>query len=223
MAQTRLARNPSALAIITTAQWTAAEVAILKKRGQPYDPFNRIRRKIDYICGAEQQARTDPKAYPRTPKHEQDAEAATDALRFVAEKQQLDEVFSDIFQDMLVEGYGGLEVEVAESKKGDTEIKVQRYAWDRLFYDPHSVRHDFSDANFFGAVVWMSLDRAKTLYPDVADEIETTSHNETPAETYEDKPHHQFYHVTGQRSRVKIVKIWYRREGEWHWCEFTGG
>jgi len=49
------------------SQWTAAEVATLKKRKQPVVTSNRIVRKIDAIVGLVEKLRQDPKAYPRTP------------------------------------------------------------------------------------------------------------------------------------------------------------
>src|SRR6478735_3795183 len=55
-------------------QYTAAELATLRKRGQAPVYDNHIRRKIDSVCGLERRTRTDPKAFPRTPREEQMAE-----------------------------------------------------------------------------------------------------------------------------------------------------
>jgi hypothetical protein len=37
------------------------------------------------LCGLERRARTDPKAFPRTPAEDDRADAATQALRYVAD------------------------------------------------------------------------------------------------------------------------------------------
>src|SRR5689334_10520220 len=61
-------------------QLSDEEMKALKKRGQPPYIDNRIKTKVDYLVGLEKQQRVDPKAWPRTPMHEQDAEAATEGL-----------------------------------------------------------------------------------------------------------------------------------------------
>ena len=65
------------------------ELAELRKRGQPPVIDNRIKTKIDYLVGLEKQQRVKPKAFPRTPQHEDDADGATEALRYVAEQREL--------------------------------------------------------------------------------------------------------------------------------------
>ena len=51
--------------------------------------YNRIRRKIEWLKGLEVKQRTDPKAFPRTPKHVDGAESATDAIRYVCDDQEI--------------------------------------------------------------------------------------------------------------------------------------
>lgn len=62
-------------------QLTDEEINTLTQRGQPVVVFNRIAPKVDAVLGFERRMRVDPRAYPRTPKHEQDAESITDAIR----------------------------------------------------------------------------------------------------------------------------------------------
>src|SRR5690606_25201782 len=49
------------------AQWTAAQIKVMKKRKQPITTYNRIGRKIDGVVGVLERLRQDPKAFPRTP------------------------------------------------------------------------------------------------------------------------------------------------------------
>jgi hypothetical protein len=72
-------------------QWTAAEKATLKKRGQPVVIYNRIKRKVNSLTGLEKQTRKDPKAFPRNPDDEEAAQAATDTLRYVCEDSRWDD------------------------------------------------------------------------------------------------------------------------------------
>src|SRR3954463_12977442 len=66
---------------VDNIQLTAKEISALEKRGQAPSIDNRIKTKVDYLVGFEKQQRIDPKALPRTPKHETDADGATQGLR----------------------------------------------------------------------------------------------------------------------------------------------
>lgn len=187
-------------------QLTANEIKALKKRRQPLVIENLIRPKIDYLCGLERQTRTDPKAYPRTAKHEDDANAATDGLRYVADDQNLDIKRSGVFQNMLVEGVGGVEV-IAHKVKEGIDPMIVPINWDRLFADPHSNRHDYSDAQYLGYVTWMDLTRAKGKWKDKADILDATVSQASSTETYDDKPKSTQW-VDSSRKRVRIVTIY---------------
>ena len=50
-------------------QWDEREKQILLRRGQPIVTMNRIKRKVNFLCGIEQKARSDPKAYARKPQN----------------------------------------------------------------------------------------------------------------------------------------------------------
>ena len=129
-------------------QLTPDQIKTLQRRKQPIVIENLIRPKVDYLCGLERQSRTDPRALPRTAMHDKDAEAVTDALRYVCEDSRWDVKRSNAFQHMLVEGFGGVEIVVKQTRDGiDPDIKV--LDWDRIFYDPHSSRPDFSDEDQF--------------------------------------------------------------------------
>lgn len=203
-------------------QLTAAEEQALQQRGQPPVITNRIRPKIEWLKGLEVKQRTDPRAFPREPQHEGDAEAVTDALRFVADATELDAKRSAVWENMLIEGFGGVEVTHRQKKNGETEIVVNHYSWDRLFYDPHSRRHDFSDARYLGAVVWQ--DRAELLeaFPDAKADIEALASDEAGQETYDDRPRHNRWYDAG-RHRVRVVLVWYKHGGKWCWCRFMRG
>src|SRR6478736_4690674 len=72
-------------------QWTETEVRALQDRKQPVVTYNRIQRKIDYLSGLEKQQRKDPKAFPRTPKDEEAADAATDSIRYACDDNDWDD------------------------------------------------------------------------------------------------------------------------------------
>lgn len=205
-------------------QLTAEEEKKLKKRGQPIIWENLIKPKIETLCGLERQSRVDPVAYPRVPSKEQDANAATDALRYVEQDQNLDIARSRVFQYMLIEGYGGVEVGVRQQKSGTIDPSVTLIAWDRLYYDPHSSELDFADATFTGYVTWMDMDEALRRWPDKADVLQATKQRGTSAltNTYDDRPKHTAWYDS-KRQRIRINTHYHLLEGVWNRCVFTLG
>ena len=203
-------------------QLTDDEVAELQRRGQPPVVDNVIAGKVNWLVGQEMNRRTDPKAFPRTPEHEQGADSATDALRFVCDNTNWNKKRSAVWQDMLIEGYGGVEV-VHVEKRGKIEVAVNRYPWDRLFFDPHSREEDFSDAQYLGAVIWSDRKAVEKQYPQAKDGIEGALSNRAAiAGTFEDRPQHQIW-GDKERDRVRIVLMHYRDGDKWKWVKFTYG
>jgi len=201
-------------------QLTAEEVSELKSRGQPPVVINRIRRKIEWLKGLEVKQRTDPKAFPRTPEHQDDAESVTDAIRFVCDNQDWDGIRSDVYDDFLVEGFGGVEVIHQQTRKGEIEVVINQYPWDRLFYDPFSRKDDFSDARFKGVVIWMDGADFRRDYPDHADLVSAMA-TDFASDTYDDRPNNKWY--DGKRDRLRVVLMWHRKDGVWHWVKFIRG
>ena len=198
-------------------QWTPEEKSKLAKQKQAPTVINRIKPKIDGLMGLERANRTTAKAFPRTPKHTEGATAATEAVRFVLQDNLYERKRSDAWENLLIEGTGGLEIIV--KPKGDEEFKIliRHIMWDRLLYDPHSRRKDFSDAKYLGQVVWMDYDDALALYPEARDVLEAM---QTGSDTYDDKPRW----MDNTRKRVKIVEMYYQRsDGDWYYCCFTRG
>lgn len=222
---------------VDNKQLTEEELSALKKRGQPPVIDNRIKTKVDYLVGLEKQQRINPKALPRTPKHEADADGATEGLRYVAESEDYDSKRSGVWRNMLVEGSGGISVSVVPGSyskpelmattamtQPEVQIQLRKVAWDRMFFDPHSSESDFSDAGYLGEVLWRDYDDALALYadnPDAKDILDTTLSN-APSQTYDDKPKFSLW-ADKARKRVRICHIWVKRDNEWHFAEYTKG
>lgn len=206
-------------------QLTSAEKAELAKRGQPDLIFNVIGPKIDYLTGLEALNRTDPRGFPKTPQDEDAAEACTDALRFIKDDCGLDQAFSLAWEHLLIEGYGGIELTVEDTGNGDIAINALGWDWDRLFFDPHSRKPDFSDARYVGGIVWMDSEDAKAKWPDAAEAIGQMVAKEAASSvsgTFDDRPRWKKWTMGTDRKRVRIVQMYHRDEnGQWHWCHFT--
>ena len=203
-------------------QFTAAEIAELRRRKQPITPENLIRPKVEGLCGLERQSRTDPIAYPRTRQHDEDASAATDALRYVSDDQDLDIKISRVFENMLVEGEGGVEVTVKKLKNGAIDPRVVLIPHHRLYGDPHSREADRSDAAFVGYVTWMDIEKAEQRWPDKKEVLKATQGKVTSSQwdTFDDKPSWaQWYDP--KRKRIRVNTHYHLEGGVWHRCVFT--
>jgi hypothetical protein len=202
-------------------QLTDAEIKALEKRGQPPIVINRVKRSIEFLKGYELSQRVDPKVLPNTPQHEEDANGAEQALRYVEKSQRIDYKRSKVWSNLLVEGMAGYRVGVKPYKDG-YNVTVDRVPWDRMFYDPHSSEADFSDAAYKGAVRWTDIAEATAEYPDKVDILEWTLQDASISDTYDDKPKFGLW-ADRKRKRVRIVQIWVKRQEQWYWAEFTKG
>ena len=203
-------------------QLTPEEASALRKRGQPDTTFNFIGGKIDTMLGLEIQQRSDPKAWPRTPNDEKAAEAATDALRYVEDKEGLDTLFSESYEDLSKGGFEVVEVLVKNTKSGRAEIDLKQPAFDRVFYDPHSTKREFSDGRYMGYVLWWDRDQAEKKWPDKKDAIAGTIAEVVGNTTdYDDKPTFKVWARPGDRPRLRIVTIYWKDGEQWHMTKYT--
>lgn len=211
-------------------QLTEKQRAEYKARKVPPIVNNRIMRKIDAMVGIEQNGRTDPRAFPRGPGDEQAADIATKALVFVDDQTRFDAKRTGAFENLLIEGYGGVEI-VVEEKRGRMEVAVNKLRWEDLFYDPYSREKDFADATFLGIMKWMTLDQALELYSDQYQQDEGEDLEELLQATlggvgnsYDDRPEDQaFTWADVKQKRVRVAQMYYRQQGVWYLCVFTGG
>ena len=214
---------------VDNKQLTDDEVAKLQKRGQPPITLNHIRTRAAFLGGMEKKQRRDPKAYPRNnPTDQPAADAFTAAMRYVVDRADYPTQRSAAWKNIVVEGYGALEVAAVEKRSG-YEFEVKRIPWDRVFYDPHSSELDFSDSRYFGQVLWMDYDEAlKRAVSSGQVDIErarevldtTLAQSSGVSQTYDDKPKHMLW-ADKKRKRVRIVMMWRREVDGWRYVEFT--
>jgi hypothetical protein len=200
-------------------QWTDAEVQALRKRNQAPIVNNRIKVKLQGLLGLLVARRTDPKAFPRTQHEEKASEAITDALRYVADKNDLNTIKQEVADNFFCEGVGGVIIDVKANAKGENEILVEHIHWDRLYYDPYSRRRDFRDSRYLGTMTWMDEDELMDLFPDA--DIETMLAGTSTYETFEDRP--RWIDKREKRRRFRVALHFYRKSGAWWMCVFTQG
>lgn len=203
------------------AQWTDAQIRALNKRRQPVVTYNRIGRKINAIVGLLEKQKTDPKGYPRTPKHEEGAEIATAVMRYVCDEQEWSAKSPICGLNGAIDGIGGIEVILEQGDKGDMEVGFEIVDPSSFFYDPRSLKPDFSDARYMGVSKWADIDQAIELAPDKADEIKASCESGSELTTNPDYENKWFSETNGNK-KVRIVDHWLRKGGKWHWTLYTG-
>lgn len=201
-------------------QLTAEEEGALKARNQPVVILNRIKPKIDFLLGSEIMGRTQVKAFPRTPIHEEDADSITDAIRYVSDDAKFDAKRSAFAKNLLIEGIGACTVTVNPTAS-PPKVMINNIPWDRFYYDPHSRSPDFSDAKYLGIVQWMDEDDVIAMNPQDAPAIVDgaySDYNTGTTGTYEDKPH---FWTDPKRKRIKVCQEYWLSQGVWHHAIFT--
>ena len=187
-------------------------------RGQPPITINKIHDKVELLCGLERKARTDPKAFPRTPTEEDRAEAATQALRYIDDDNNFPVIRSAVFANMLIEGAGAVELGLQDDGQGGADITLTHVSWERLWWDPHSRAIDFADARYRGLVVWMDRDQVEELYPDAEDVIGDAfaSHSFS----YSDRPSEVTW-SDNRRERIRVVQCHWLEKRVWWSAHYT--
>ena len=202
-------------------QWTAEQIALLKRRKQSPIVNNRIKTKHNGLLGLVSVRQGDPKAYPRNQEHDsKSAEAVTDGLRYVADKARLNPIFLECADNFFCEGYTGINVIAKANKRGEIDITPDHIPWDRLFFDPYSRRHDFEDARYKGFGVWMDEDDIRTAFPDAQEDAFSDLQNKGDT-TFEDRPTWSF--SQGRRKRFLVITHYILCKGQWHLAIYTGG
>lgn len=204
-------------------QWTDEEDRRLRARGQQPTVRNRIKRKIDFLKGVEQRLRRDPKAYPRTPKHEADADTATAALRYVCDLNRWEKVSSAAMHDGLVSGIGVVFVGIEMNDPRIRHVNV-----DRFFYDPRAVEPDFSDAQYMGLHLWFDVDEATRKWPAHTNRLNSmVDASNVSTSLTQDQDKEQSWGDFENR-RVRVVEFWEKKPMPtmsgygWYYCYFSG-
>lgn len=201
-------------------QWTSSQLAELKKRNQPPVTRNKVGRKIDGVVGILESLRNDPKAFPRTPQHEEGAEIATAVMRYVLDEVNWETMSSQAGRNAAIGGIGGVELVLSQGDRGDPDLDMEVVPADSFFYDPRSFRQDFSDALYLGVGKWVDLDVAQEQFPDKAEELTAllSQHDENENWQLQDK---EKVWVNVSEKRIFLVDHWYFKKGKWHWCIYA--
>jgi hypothetical protein len=200
-------------------QWTEEEAQKLESRRQAAIVVNRIRPKVEGLVGLYDLRKSDPKAYPRTTKHEKASHVITDALRFVCDNNSFEMTRLDVAEEFFIEGYAGVFTGVKQTPRG-IEILINHIPWDRIYFDPHSRKKDFKDARFMGMWLWMDEDQAMDTFNLSKAKVDSIIDAPTDGEeTNADRP--RWYDNQGRR-RLRIAMHFSIKKGKWRLTVFSG-
>jgi hypothetical protein len=204
------------------SQWTKKQIDAFNRRKQPVVTFNRTARKINAIVGLLERQRQDPKAYPRTPRHEEGADVATAVLRYVLDEQRWKEKSPNVGLGCAIDGIGGIELTLVPGDLGDTEVGFETVDTTGFFYDPRSTQPDFSDAGYMGIGKWADEADLIAAFPDKREEI-AASINDAGSELTTN-PDSDIKWISGDTNhrRIRLVDHWYKVGRHWFWCIYTG-
>lgn len=202
-------------------QWSETEIAELKKRRQPVHTDNQVGPLIDGIVGLIERLRQDPKAFPRTPKEEPSSDLATEVLRYVMDAADWKALSPEAARTGAINGIGGVELVPVQGDHGDPDIDLDLIDAETFFYDPRSVRHDFSDARYMGVAKWVDLDVAKEMFPDREADLDGLIGSGGDWGSLGQRDREQRWLDTVAK-RLFIVEHWYIKGSQWRFCFYTG-
>lgn len=190
----------------------------LRRARQPRVIRNEIKPAINGLLGILQQAKVDPRAWPRNPDNEEQADVASKALRYVADVNRFHKTKIDVAENHLIEGVAAAIVEADEK----TGAVIHRIRYDEIIYDPRSREANFSDALFKGVGKWLYEQDVQRMYPHLAEDIGASFETGWGADLglgtmYEDKPDSvggNSYWMDRKKRRLFIVEL-YHREDQW--------
>lgn len=201
-----------------------ATLTALTRSRQPKVIRNEIAPAINGILGVIQQAKVDPRAWPRNPDNEKQADVATKVLRYVADKEKWHAKKVDCAESFLIEGIAAASVEVND--KGEPVIIVVPY--DEAIYDPRSRRADFSDAAYMGIGKWMYEGDLARMYPWAGEDLSkvyTTGWGEDMGLDRPDRPENAIgtSWLDPKKRRIFVVELYHLEDGAWWRCVFYVG
>lgn len=202
------------------AQWSAGELKILAKRNQAAITYNRVGRKINQISGIVQRQRQDPKAFPRSPKHEDGAEIATTVIREVLDANLWKITESACIRRAGFEAIAGIEFDLVKGDHSDPDIALKRVKVENYFYDPESLNEDFSDSNYEGIMKWKRLDDVIEMFPDFEEELRSLVDTGSDLSSNPDSENRLYF--VSNRKRIRLIEHWYKYKGRWCQAFYVG-
>lgn len=187
-------------------QLTPDELQELEDNGQPAYVVNKIRTRINNICGQDVQTRTAIRYRSRSASlvpAEQDeqkktAEALTSLGLYIQDSNDANIEFSDVFRNSAITGLGWMELCIEE----DDGIKVRSIPYNEIIWDIGDRSRDMSNQRYVFRQHTMTREEAEAMWPGKTADI-----REAPAR--EDEPR-MYEQSTAMHDRAEPYQtVWY--------------
>ena len=184
------------------AHWSAKDLAYLKAHNRWALVINKIAPLIRAISGYEKKDRKAITYKPITEKDLPVTEEYSKILATVMGKSGYS-TFSDIFSTAIKTGISYAVLYPSyEQDPVDGDIMLERVPFNHIVFDPSIKKKDFSDAEYLIREELFSLDKAKMLFPNKADDIERMANNKPFLNSSEGR--------LDNKGRVYLVEYWKR-------------
>jgi len=171
--------------------------------------------------GIVEKLRQDPKAYARTPEHEQGADVATAVMRYCLDTNDWKSKSTRNARLGAIDGIAGVEFDLETGDHGDPDLGIHIVYADTFFYDPRSFDEGFTDARYMGIAKWIDVDQAKELIPSKAAEIDDLMETGSDITSSADQDRERVW-VNTSLKRLRLVDHWYICKGKWCWTLYIG-
>jgi hypothetical protein len=187
-------------------QWDSADEQKLKNKGIPTLNLNYIKKSVDLLSGYQRQNRGDIKYYPIEGGDTLVSEVLSKIAHWVMKNNGSKYYLSEAFKEALITGVGWFYPEIDYSKdpvNGDIYIR-QESSFNMLF-DPYFTEVDLSDCDYIIRHKLMSVRKAKQLWPEYKDEIDSRKGAKS------DYSFRQDANVPSDRGdQILVWEYWYR-------------
>lgn len=194
-------------------QWTPGEKDEILERGQQPTVINTIKPTVDMVCSVETERRCDIQVCGREESDDNKASLLTALLKHVFDVCNFDYYHSICFKEACIGGRSWVECSIYTDERGKDMVKVDHVPWENVYLDPYSRKPDASDARFIIKVKWVDRDVLKKLFPDKADEIDSTFDDDYKGQEYEAQmeasDRGQEFYYDPKTQRVKICECYY--------------
>jgi hypothetical protein len=145
-------------------QWTQADKATLRERGQEPLVYNVISTTVNWVLGTEKRSRTDFKVLPRRKAEGKPAERKTQILKYLSDVNRTPFHRSRAFEDTVKVGVGWLEDGVQDEDDGEP-IYSRYESWRNMLWDSAATEYDLSDGRYMFRSKWLDYDVGASLFP----------------------------------------------------------
>lgn len=186
-------------------QWTTAEQAGLRERGQAVLTFNHIKPAIDSIIGSERQNRPKVTMAGRTFDDQQIADVKTSLYNYITYNTKTDDETDKMIRDALVAGRGWLYVFPDMDGEEFKDLRHEFIDYRDMFIDSMSKRDDLTDCRRLHRAVFTDEDIIKKAFPNYKGGNELSNGFTSSSED-------GMWWEKGDRNRPRLINSWYRDE-----------